>query len=154
MSFDPEQFKNAEFDVGEGLSTEIIPPDEGVYSATIYNWNVAGGTSQKGNDWVRLDITYSLDDPDGSQKEKTGREYITARQGVFLDLTDGGALDFSKGRNIQLGQVLNATDLNGGQFTFAMLEGKPVQVLVRHRETENGTMAEVRKVAHQAENIS
>lgn len=154
MSFDPEQFKHMEFDTGEGLSTEIIPPDEGVYNATVYNWNLQSGTSQNGNDWARLDITYELEDADGSQKEKTGRDRITARQGVFLDITDNGNLDFSKGRNIQLGQILEATGLNGGKFTFDMLEGKPVKVLVRHRDTDNGTMAEVRRVAHPQADVS
>jgi len=152
--FDPERFKHGQFDIGEGLSTEIIPPDEGVYNAKISNWNLVGGTSQVredgsgGNDWLRLDITYELEDPDGSQKEKTGRDPVTARQGLFLDLTDSGDLDFNQGRNVRLGQLLEACELNSGTFAFNMLDGKPVKVLVRHRTTDNGRMAEVNRVAH------
>lgn len=152
MSFDPESFKHVEID--ESMDTEIIPPDEGVYMASIDRWNIIGGTSQKGNDWARLDITWELDDADGTQQAKTGRDKITARQSIFLDLTDQGAIDTGKGRNVQLGRLRSALGLNEGKFSFDMLDGQQAQVLVTHVETSNGnTMPEVKRVASMSESV-
>lgn len=147
MSFDPEQFKHVEIE--GSMDTEIIPPDEGVYTATVDNWNVTGGTSQKGNDWARLDVTWELDDADGTQQAKTGRDKITARQSIFLDLTDEGNIDTSKGRNVQLGRLREALGLNDGRFAFDMLDGQQAKVLTENVETTNGnTVPNVRKVAN------
>lgn len=147
MSFDPESFKHAEIE--ESMDTEIVPPDEGVYEGSVDRWDIKGGTSQKGNDWARLDITWELDDADGSQKAKTGRDKITARQSIFLDLNEQGGIDTGKGRNVQLGRLREALGLNEGKFAFDMLDGQQAKLQVGHTETQNGNiMPEVRRVAH------
>lgn len=152
MSFDPEAFKHVTIE--ESLDTEIVPPDEGVYGASVRDWNLNGGTSEKGNDWARLDVIWELEDPDGSQKQKTGRDTVTARQGIFLDLTDDGQLDTAKGRNVNLGRLREALGLNDRAFSFDMLDGQKAKVQVRHRTTDNGTFAEVRNVAHVDADVS
>lgn len=152
MSFDPEAFKHVTFE--EPLDTEIVPPDEGVYNAKVYNWDLRGGTSEKGNDWAMLQITWELEDQDGSQAQKTGRDTVTARQSLFLDLTDDGKMDTSKGQNVRLGRLREALGLNDRPFSFDMLMGQQAKVNVRHRETDNGTFPEVNNVAHISENVS
>lgn len=152
MSFDPEAFKHTEID--DSMDTEIIPPDEGVYTAKVDRWNIEGGTSQNGFNWARLDVTWELDDADGSQQQKTGRDKLTGRQSIFLDLTEDGQIDTGKGKNVQLGRLREALGLNEGKFAFDMLDGQQAQVLTENRETQNGNMVtNIRKVASLSENV-
>ena len=54
-----------------------------------------------------------------------------------------------KGKNVGLGRLREAADLNvpGAPFSFAMFEGRPVKVSVKHRVVDDRIFDEVKAVA-------
>lgn len=128
-AFDPKSFLDVTFN--EASSTVRIPIPAKEHLTVITEVDIRSG-NKDGKDWAFLDVTYQFDDP--QVKELLGRDIVKLTQGVSLDFTPGGGLDFSKGRNVNLGRLRDATGLNGeGQpFGFRMLVGKPVKVVVGH----------------------
>lgn len=135
MTFNVESFLNATA-TEEANSTKLEPVPEGEYLAIITKvnarqWQAKDDPSKSG---VTLDVTWEIDD--GELKARLGREKITVRQGVMLDISElTGALDTSKGKNVGLGRLREAVGLNepGRPFAFVMLQGKVGRVVVSHR---------------------
>jgi hypothetical protein len=96
---------------------------------------------------MALDVTWSIDD--AAVKEQLGRQEVTVKQGIMLDVTETGGLDMGKGKNVSLGRLREATNLNqpGQPFGFRMLEGRPAKVKVEHRIDGDNIYAEVKQVA-------
>ena len=140
--FDAEELMNA---TNEGtLDTAIIPVPEGDRLGVINSLNLRSGTSDKGNDWAALDINWLFDDQEVI--DATGRDRPTARQTVFLDIADGN-LDFSKGKNVQLGRVREAVGQNGpGAWSISMLEGASALCKVVHEMYNGNQQANVVRV--------
>lgn len=115
--------------------TKIIPIPEGEYLAVIDTTEVKTWSSKDGtSSGLRLDVTYLIDDQ--AAKDATGREKLTVRQGVMLDLNEAGnGLDMGKGKNVALGRLREACDLNqpGQPFAMAMLPGRLVKIKVTQR---------------------
>ncbi len=136
MSFDPNAFLNASFT--EANSTETIPIPESEYPALsekidLRPWQSTDGTKSG----ISLDVTWELDSPE--VKQLLGRDKVTARQQIMLDLTESGTIDFGKGRNVTLGRLREALDLNkpGMPFRFDMIVGRAAKVLIKHRLDKN-----------------
>lgn len=136
----------------EANSTVVIPVPVGEYTAiaesvTPRPWTSKDDPTKSG---VTLEVLWSIDD----QEVKTllGREKVTVKQGVMLDLTaDGSGLDYSKGRNVSLGRLREAIGLNtpGQPFAPSMIPGRMAKVRVDHRADKNDPSvlyAEVRAV--------
>lgn len=145
--FSPEQF--LEMQVTEASSTETIPVPVGEYTALIGEvkvrpWQKKDDPSVAG---LTLDVTWEIDSPE--VKELLGRQKVTCRQGIMLELTESGTLDMGKGRNVQLGRLREAVDLNapGVPFSFPMLPGRMAKVKVTHRVDGDQIFAEIRSVA-------
>lgn len=145
--FSPEQF--LEMQVTEASSTETIPVPVGEYTALIGEvkvrpWQKKDDPSVAG---LTLDVTWEIDSPE--VKELLGRQKVTCRQGIMLELTESGTLDMGKGRNVQLGRLREAVDLNtpGVPFSFPMLPGRLAKVKVTHRVDGDQIFAEIRSVA-------
>lgn len=133
--FNASQFLQSTFN--EANSTQIKPAPEGDYVGQIQpitEDSFKSGTSQKGNNWARLDLNVVVEG-NPEIKAATGLDKKTIRAGVMLDLTPSGGLDFSEGRNITLGRLRAAVGLNqpGAPFSFAALGGKLVKISVKHR---------------------
>lgn len=128
-AFDPKTLLDAT--VTEATSTERIPVPAGEHLSVIEEVNVRSG-NKDGKDWAFLDVTYNIDSPE--VKEKLGRAKVTLTQGIGLDFTPQGGLDFSKGRNVNLGRLREAVGLNvtGQPFSFRLLAGRPIKILVSH----------------------
>lgn len=144
--FDPNQFLDLQ--ITEANDTKTIPVPAGEFLAVVDDvkcrtWNSKDG-SKSG---LTLDVTWSIDD--AGVKELLGREKVTVRQGVMLDMTEAGGLDMGKGRNVGLGRLREATNLNtpGQPFAFSMLVGRPAKVNVSHRVDGENIYAEVKGVA-------
>ena len=145
--FNPDQFLDMQI---EGQNdTKIIPVPAGEYTAMIEEvkvrqWQAKADPSKSG---LTLDVQWSIDD--ASVKELLGRDKVTVKQGIMLDLTDAGGLDMGKGRNIGLGRLREALDLNqpGRPFSFTMLTGRVARVSVSHRIADDNIFAEVKQVA-------
>lgn len=145
--FNPDQFLDMQ--VTESNDTKVVPVPVGEYTAVIEDvkcrqWQSKADPSKSG---LTLDITWSVDD--NAVKELLGRDKVTVRQGTMLDLTDSGGLDMGKGRNIGLGRLREALDLNkpGQPFAFSMLSGRVAKVAVSHRIDGENIYAEVKGVA-------
>ena len=129
--------------------TKIIPVPAGEYTAMIEEvkvrqWQSKADPSKSG---LTLDVQWSIDD--ASVKELLGRDKVTVKQGIMLDLTDAGGLDMGKGRNIGLGKLREGLNLNvpGQPFAFSMIPGRGAKVSVTHRIDCENIYAEVKGVA-------
>lgn len=148
MSFDADQFLNAA--VEGSNSTKIQPCPIGEYpglceKVEARQWQSKDGTKTG----VALDVFWSVQDPNVQQA--LGRESVTVKQGIMLDLTSSGGLDMSEGRNVGLGRLRAAVDLNEGQFAFNMLPGRMAKLKVSHRQDQKDpeiVYAQVDAVAH------
>lgn len=146
MSFDAQSFLDSS--VSGSNDTKVIPVPVGEYMGIISKvaprqWQSKDGT-QSG---VALDIFWLVED--ANVKQYLGREEVTCKQGLMLDLTDAGALDMSKGKNVGLGRLREAVGKNdpSEQFSFAMLPGLSAKISVSHRVNGDDTFAEVKGVA-------
>lgn len=145
--FNPDQF--LDMTVTDSNDTKTIPVPAGEYIAIIEEvkcrqWQSKKDPSMSG---LTLDIQWSLDD--AGVKELLGREKVTVKQGIMLDMTESGGLDMGKGRNVGLGRLRDALGLNvpGQPFSFSMLSGRVGKVKVEHRIDGENLYAEVKGVA-------
>lgn len=145
MSFDAQAFLDAT--ITSANDTKITPVPVGEYMGIVdkvspRQWQSKDG-SQSG---VALDIIWLVED--SGVKQLLGRETVTVKQGIMLDLANGG-LDLSKGKNVGLGRLREAVGKNdeGSQFSFSMLPGLSAKISVTHRINGDDTFAEVKAVA-------
>jgi len=150
MQFDPNQFLDMQ--VNESNSTVSIPVPAGEYTAFVEKVDARPWVSKQdpSKSGVALDLLWSIDD--ASVKEFLGRDKVTVKQGIMLDITPEGGLDMGKGKNVGLGRVREAVDLNraGVPFAFSMLTGRAAKVVVSHRPDKDKPdmiYAEVQAVA-------
>lgn len=145
--FDASQFLDMQ--VNETNDTTVIPVPVGEYVATIEKvecrqWSKKDDPSVGG---LALDLVWDINDQ--GVLSTLDRDKVTCKQGIMLDLTPAGGLDCSKGRNIGLGRLREALDLNipGQPFSFNMLPGRMAKVSVKHRIAGEDIFAEVKAVA-------
>lgn len=145
--FSPEQFLGMQ--VNESNDTKVVPVPPGEYMAVVKEvkarpWQSKADPSKAG---IALDVQWSLDD--AGVKALLGRDEVSIKQGVMLDMSEAGGLDMGKGKNISLGRLREATGLNtpGQPFSFTMLTGRMAKVKVEHRVDGENIYAEVKQVA-------
>ena len=145
--FSPEQFLDMQ--VTESNDTKVIPVPPGEYipvvkEVKIRPWQSKADPSKAG---IALDLQWTLDD--AGVKTLLGRDEVSVKQGVMLDLSEAGGLDMGKGRNISLGRLREACGLNspGQPFSVTMLTGRMARVKVEHRVDGENIYAEVKQVA-------
>ena len=147
MSFDPTTFLNTT--VEEANDTKLTPCPVGEYLAVATKVDAKPWASKDGSSsGVRLEVTWEIDD--ANVKALTGRDKVTSRQSLMLDLNESGnGLDLGKGKNVGLGRLREALDLNtpGEAFAFSMIEGRLAKVAVSHRVNGEDIYDEVKKVA-------
>lgn len=151
--FDPNTFMEMTTDAAN--STVSVPVPAGEYVAFIEKvearqWKKKDDPSVAG---MALDIIWNIDD--ANVKALLERDKVTVKQGIMLDLNDVGGLDMGKGKNVSLGKLREAVNLNnpGQPFGFRMLEGRPAKVVVVHRPDDKNSeliYAEVKAVARLA----
>lgn len=142
MSFDTESFLSAS--ISGSNDTKVIPCPVGEYQAVIEKVDARQWQSKDGTKTgVALDVTWLIEDQ--GAKAVTGREQVSVRQGIMLD-TVGGQLDMSSGKNIGLGRLREAVNLNGDSFSFMQLPGQMAKVEVSHRVVGEDVFAEIKKV--------
>lgn len=145
--FSPEQFLDMQ--VNESNDTKIIPVPVGEYLAVVKEvkvrpWQSKADPSKAG---IALDLQWTIDDH--GVKQTLGRDEVNVKQGVMLDLTEGGGgLDMGKGKNIGLGRLREACGLNtpGQPFSVTMLTGRMARIKVEHRVDGENLYAEVKQV--------
>lgn len=148
--FDPNTF--LEMSVTDSNDTVSVPVPVGEYLAIaekvdVRPWQSKSDPSKAG---MALDIQWSVDD--ANVKQLLGRDKVTVKQGIMLDVTDSGGLDMGKGKNISLGRLREAINKNqpGQPFSFKMVEGQMARIAVKHRsdpQDSSKIYAEVAAVA-------
>ena len=142
-AFDPEEFMNTQ--VKGAIDTTIIPVPEGEYLGQIVG-QLKTRTLEDGT--VVMDVSWEI--LDDKVKEITGLDRPICRQGVWLDLTDEGGLDLSKGKNRGIGLLREAVGQNTEKaWAPSMLMGQTATVRVEHSPNANdptSPYANVRRV--------
>lgn len=144
-AFDPDQFLAQT--VEQSNDTKVIPCPAGEYPGYIKELKVSTGNGKDGSTWASLNPVWVIDDQ--SVCEFLGREEVTVKQSIFLDLTDSGTLDMGKGKNVGLGRLREALGLNtpGQAFSFPMLVGRPAKLTVTHRVVGEDIYGDIKMVA-------
>ena len=146
MSFDPNTFLNATFT--EENDTKVIPVPAGEYLALAEKVDVKSWSSKDGSSsGIKLEILWDIQDD--NVKALLGHDTVKCAQQQMLDLTDTGALDMGKGKNVGLGRIREALGLNkpGEPFSFGMIQGRMAKVVVSHRTAGEDIYAEIKKIA-------
>lgn len=135
--FNPADFMNVTIE--EANSTQRLLVPEGEYLAVVEKvecrpWTSKADPTKSG---VTLEITWSIQDP--NILAQMDLPSVKLRQGVMLDFNDNGALDMGKGKNVGLGRLRAALDLNkpGVVFRFPDIVGKLAKVMVKHEVDKN-----------------
>lgn len=151
MSFDPATFLNTT--VEGQLDTKLIPCPVGEYLAISEKVDVKPWASKDGSS-SGLKIIILWDIQDENVRQFVGREKVLVPQDIMLDLTEEGTLDMGKGKNIGLGRVREALEMNtpGEPFAIGNMQGRMATVSVSHRPGQNpeDIFHEVKRVAKAA----
>jgi hypothetical protein len=133
--FDPDSFMSAVTEAANETSFAPVPPGE--YRAQITDLKVREVTGKDGEPRYPMDVTYDL--IDDAAKAAVGRDKVSARQTIWLDLTSQGQIDSGKGKNIGLGKLRAAAGLNkpGVAFAPSQLIGSVVRVTTSLRADRN-----------------
>lgn len=145
MSFDPNTFLNQQFD--EANDTKLVPCPTGEYLAVADKVEVKQWASKDGSSsGLKVEILWDIQDE--NVKALLGRDTVKVPQQQMLDLTDTGQLDFGTGKNVGLGRIREALDLNtpGEPFAFGMIQGRMATAKVSHRIYNDDVFAEIKAV--------
>lgn len=135
--FNPEEFLDQV--VEQANDTRVIPVPEGEYLAQVSDVKARTWTSRdKTSSGISLDVMFEIDDQ--NVKELTGREKVIVKYSPSLDLTPDNKIDFGRGKNVKLGKLREALDLNtpGVPFSFHSMKGRMAKVFVTQRPSEDG----------------
>lgn len=131
--FDPNQFLEQQYDQANDTKSIPIPAGEFIAvaeEAKITTWQAKDDPSKSG---LKLQVSWAIDDE--GVKATVGRDKVTVRQEIMLDLTDDGkGLDFGRGKNVRLGKLREALGLNtaGQPFSFTQIPGRAARVTIGH----------------------
>jgi hypothetical protein len=127
-AFDPNVFMNAF--TTDANDTQYIQVPEGEFQATIdkIEAKVVGQETPR----PILNVLWKTSDPE--VQNATGRAENTVRQTIWLDVTDGGGLDFGRGKNVGLGKLRDALGQNkpGASWGPGMMVGGVARIKVKH----------------------
>jgi hypothetical protein len=145
-TFDPSTFLNTQYD--EALDTSRTPCPVGEYLAIADKVDVRPWAAKDGSS-SGLKAVILWDVQDDNVKQLLGYDKVVVPQEQMLDLTETGGLDMGKGKNVGLGRIREALDLNtpGQPFAFSMIQGRMAKVMVSHRAVGEDLYAEVKKLA-------
>lgn len=145
-TFDPATFLNATYD--EALDTKVVPCPVGEYLGLAEKVEVKQWASKDGSSsGLKLVILWDIQDE--NVKQLLGRDTVRVPQDQMLDLTETGALDMGKGKNVGLGRIREALGLNtpGEPFAFSMIQGRLAKVKVSHRASGEDLFNEIKAIA-------
>jgi hypothetical protein len=134
MSFDADSFMN--FTTTDAGSTKVRPCPIGDWLAMVEDIKFRSGTSDDGKAWVSMDVFWSIQDE--APKQELGRDKVTVKQGIFIDLTDSGLMDMGPDKNVKLNRLREAVGQNvqGQPWAPSMLKGQLARIKVTHRPDE------------------
>lgn len=154
-TFNPEQFLGMEV-VGENATEYVLVPEGdyvgtcGPISADNFKQYAIKEGPNAGGMFRSLRLTWDLNDEGGALQELLGMP-PKVPQGIRLDLNKDGSIDIGKGRNVDLGRLRTALNMNDGNtpFNFPNLGGQTARLKVKHRmdKKTNKVYSEVTEVS-------
>lgn len=134
MTIDVKSFLNTKFSGGAN-ATVRRPVPIGEWKAVIDDVELEAfpGKKDPTKTYLRATFTYRILD-EQCLAQLPGREKVVAVDGWLVDLTDGGDIDFSPDRNVNLGRVREATGCNkpGDEWSFPGFKNQIVKVKITH----------------------
>ena len=130
MVIDIQQFLAATFTQPMSTKREPVPPKDYVALIDEIELETFPGKKDTSKTYLKLSLIYSVDDPE--LKKQLNRDKVLVYDDFLLDLTEGGGLDFGKGKNVKLGRLREACGQNkeGQPWGFQMLKGQVVRIKV------------------------
>lgn len=132
-------------------STATIPVPVGEYLAISEDVKCIPWAKKDGSaSGLKLQITWSIEDE--AVKALLERTKVTVRQDIMLDLTEQNGLDMGKGKNVGLGRLREALDINDQTipFSFPMIVGRMGKLAIVHEPYNDSILAQVKGVAKPA----
>jgi hypothetical protein len=151
-NFDSQSFLNTQREGGFSTEYPVVPDDE--YVAFIRRPKEGGkptvNVRSLDSGQLVMDLNWTIEDE--KAKAATGMGVAYGRQSVWLDVSaDGTSLERGKGKNVQLGLLLDAMGLNDGRpIDFGnMLYDRPCKVRTKSRvdDSTGKTYVDVKGVA-------
>ena len=148
----------SQFDPALFLDITLTEPTEkrdvlpiGDYTAVIGEvatraWQGRADPTKSG---IALDVPLVVDVPAAIQAEKGLPPTINLKDSIMLDLTEGGMIDNAKGKNRQLRNYREATNMNnpGDVFSPRKLQGQVITVKITHEIYQDSPVERVGGVA-------
>lgn len=126
--FDPEKFTEA----APGPGSTVVEP----IAAKEYTAIIDDAVIRAAGDGAVLDVTFLLQDE--AEKARLGRQSLSVRSGIFLDLTPNGGIDWAKGKNTKLHKLREVLGQNKAGWKYTDLKGAgPLKVQVSLRPDKN-----------------
>lgn len=139
MELNPEMLLDAATKVA--FDTTVVPCPEGDYTMLISKLTPRSGTNKNGEAYCMLNVLLEVEDQ--AVREALGRDKVYVQHACMLDIitnpeTGQPMLDTGKGKNIDLGRLREACDLNEPkkEFSMNMLLNRIVRGKVTHRTNE------------------
>jgi hypothetical protein len=128
--FNPDAFLQTQIDAE--LDTKIAPVPEGDRPGQIKGLKFRSGTDKNGHPFHVMDVIWHILDEES--KKATNLPEPTSRQSIYLDITEAGALDVSKGKNVGLGALREAVGQNkaGKPWAPQMLIAQMATCKIKH----------------------
>lgn len=147
MNLDPASFLDLQ--VTGANDTKLVPIPVGEYLGITGEAEVTAWASKDDPTKSGLKVSMMISIEDDTAKAVTGRDKLTVKYDCMLDIMpDGKSLDMGKGKNVGLGRLREALNLNDPSepFSFRKLSGRPLKVMIGHREYKGDFFADVKAV--------
>lgn len=119
MTFDPNSFMQSSFNGKLDTVIPALPEDD--YRAIIDDVTHRSVDTKNGEERHILRLRWKITD-DG-KLAAINRTSASVNQDLWLDIDASGKLDEGEGKNVGLGRVLDALNLNGQPWSPGMLKG-------------------------------
>jgi hypothetical protein len=100
------------------------------------------GKKDASKSYVFIDFPMEIDLTQAPDVQKlVGQDKVQLNYGTSLDMTEGGALDWTPGRNNGLRLMRTALDMNiaGQPFNILAMQGRQIRVKISHEEYPEGS---------------
>lgn len=148
--FDPTSFLDATT-TEQSTKRPPIPAGVDLVAAIVKvdakAWQGKKDPTQSG---IRVDMTLEFDLTQNPAVQKlVGLDKVSIIDGIMLDLTDSGAIDYSPGKNGKLRRYREALGLNipGEPFAARMMEGRLIRAKIKHEPYEGDIYDKIDSVA-------
>lgn len=103
----------------------------------------------KGGIAADLTLEFDLTAYPDIRQQQGGLDKVTIIDGIMLDLTENGNIDYAPGKNSKLRRYREATGLNvaGQAFSLRMFEGRMVKARIKHDPYEGEIYDKIESVA-------